>query len=667
MRAALSILAAVLLAAFAFHLREASADSWRRAPQGLDSEQPTWLVDDPDAAYHLRRVELGLRLGQVPQRDAFLSHPNGSAVPWPPLFDASLVWLAETFLGAQATDSERLESFLVHVPPVLGALACLAVALLVLALTRGSFGSRLAAAGMAGLIYAATPIAVWYGGVTRIDHHVASALLLALLLGVVARALRARSTVEVLVFGLASGALIAASLLVWLGSAVFVLVAFAALFMGSLVGEREPAQRVARIGALAFLVAAALMRAPAEASPWNQVTPGSLLALTTGVPQALLAGAAPFAVCLLPRPARGGAALRGALAVATGLVLVLLLPGFKEGAREGLDWASRHTLFMDVVEESRPLLGRDGVADWGHAIRRLGWPLLAFPLAWLALLRGFRRPERLLLLATGAVALALTLGQERFGNSLAVPLSATLGVALHALASQGRLRLSLGLAVILGVATLDAARGVLSVPEQQLAAVRDWRVELVDGLRWLRTEGTSPELWDDPEAVMQGGVLSAWGLGHLVEYHARQPTVATNFGSYVGESGFRASARALLAEDPKQFAAQLERLRVDFVVVTPRQAGDIKSLARVAGLEGRPWLSGESKLAARTALWRLALPAPGVAAEHYPGLERVFAAPSRESTRGGRPGPGELAGPVLSIYRVLDPDPGEREAVMRPR
>ena len=54
-----------------------------RSPAGPLEGGSQWLVDDPDAAYHLRRIEVAIAEGAVPLRDRYLNHPLGSPIPWP--------------------------------------------------------------------------------------------------------------------------------------------------------------------------------------------------------------------------------------------------------------------------------------------------------------------------------------------------------------------------------------------------------------------------------------------------------------------------------------------------------------------------------------------------------------------------------------------------------
>jgi hypothetical protein len=69
----------------------------------------------------------------------------------------------------------------------------------------------------------------------------------------------------------------------------------------------------------------------------------------------------------------------------------------------------------------------------------------------------------------------------------------------------------------------------------------------------------------------------------------------------------------------------------------------------------------------RTALWRLALTPPDVAADHWPGLRLVYRSVRRETLGGTRPRAGEPAGPVISIYRLTAPPGPEPGASLQSR
>lgn len=687
---------------------------------------PDHLVDDPDGAYHLRRVQVALAAGEVPDVDRFLNHPaGGSAVPWPPLFDGLLAYATRLAqgrpgqLGITPAYEAALEARAVRLPPLLGALTTVAVALAAGALLqrgrpglyvrRGFVLAPTVGSLLAATAYATLPIAAWYGDVGRVDHHVAIALLLALHHLAFARIFAcgafesdaSGSEVRGLdaTFGGITGGFVAGlALLVWLASAVFVVLAGVTFWLAAAGRLPERAEDARRAGALYFLTAALVTLPAALASPWNALQPNSVINLTTGVP--LVLGAAAVALWVpgllavvagergplasgVDRTA-GGRALGLAATPVVGLALTLALPGFLTGLREGLAWANRSNLFMDVVDESRPLVEVGAGSLVRGVATDLGQVGLALPLVALGLVlvvrrsmdrdRGRLRPEaRFHLLLNLVVFALLALGQRRFGNSLAVPLAIAAGVvpglALGRLEEgrtggwwrRGTVGLGLALGVLVLVAGLVQGRALARPHGPTLADTRAWRAELLAGLRWMRGGTPASGPWTLAESEQGYGVLSAWWLGHLIEYHARRPVVATNFGSFVGPEAFPASARALLERDPAAALARLDALGADYVVVTPRVVGDLASQARIAELpparrqalftrvDGRKTFSAAAR---ETLAWRLGVtPQDGVAPE-VPGLERVYASGRRESIFGGaKAGP---AGPVISIWRRVE-------------
>ena len=697
---------------------------WARAvgsfdTAGVDGLTPAWLIDDPDAAYHLRRVEVALATGSVPETDRFLSYPEGSAVPWPPFFDGVLALsnrLSTGRPGAMGINDAYeagVEARAAAAPPILGLFTTLAVALAAAlfvrrgrpnpdCLSRGFVVGPTVAAVLAALCYAASPIAVWYGAAGRIDHHVLIAFFLALHLGVMAqvfacglfesdRSLARERSLDATLGGFSAGMIAGFALLSWLASAIFVAIAGLTFWLAAAGGRTERVADARRAGMLYFATAGVVTFVPAWMSPWNLEQPWSLVNLTRGVPLCLFVASFALALpCWLPGQCVSSE-LRGVrervvgflVPPAVALLAFFLVPGFADGVREGLAWASRGNLFMDVVNESRPLAEVGG----GNLLRGLfvdlGWAGVALPLVILWLIvatisavdrtRGGLRPEaRLYLLLNLCVFALLAISQRRFGNSLSVPLAVGVGCVgglaigrvencqTKQLTSRVVALAGLLISAVLGYGAVSQARGLGSPDPVALEDTLDWRREVVRGLRWMRTETPSPGPWEIAGAAQDYCVLSSWSLGHMIEYHARRPVVATNFGSFVGEENFRASAQALLELDPERFVAQLDTLGAEYVVVTPRVAGELASQARIAELgpaeraalfpkaDGRKTYSA---IAAKTAAWRLALDEPGTPPS-YPGLERVYASARRESVFGGhKPGP---TGPVISIWKRVD-------------
>lgn len=676
--------------------------------------EETWYIDDPDAAYHLRRVEIAMATGAVPAFDRMIAHPEGSAVPWPRFFDWALALYAEArvgdigSLGPTAEAERRTEAVLARVPPWLGAFTCVLVALAAATFVRrvqphaGARGRGFVLApALAGLVaafvYATTPIAIWYADAGRIDHHVAIALLFAANLAVMAQVFKCgrfesdrtqceASALDATVGGLLGGAIAGFALLTWLASALFVALAGVSFWLAGTALRADRAANARRAGSLYFATAALITFVPAISSPWNETQAWSLVNLTLGVPVALILAAVALGLPAL-LPARLDDALHlcartRALALVVpplvGGLAYVFLPGFGEGVQEGLAWASRANLFMDVVDESRPLIELGGGSLWAGLRTDLGWAGLALPVValWIGAnvslsfdrTRGGARPEaRFHLLLCLVVFGYLAIEQRRFGNSLAVPLSCAVGMVAglacsrfengyaHTVTGRSAALFGCALAGAIVIGAVGQARALARTPEGPLAATRAWRKEIVDGLRWMRTNTEPSGPVRIAAARHEYGVLSAWGMGHLIEYYAQRPAIATNFGSFVSEDNFIDAAHALLARDPAQFHAELAALEARYVVVTPRLVGDIASQARMAGLKpaarqvlfervnGRKTFSAAAR---ETALWRLALDAPDAPAS-YPGLERVYASARRETVASN------LSGPMISIWRVV--------------
>ncbi|MFT5287365.1 MAG: asparagine N-glycosylation enzyme membrane subunit Stt3 [Planctomycetota bacterium] len=684
MRVVAGVLLALILGA-AFVLREATAPGYKASAEAQDL--PTWLVDDPDAAYHLRRVELALASGQVPGFDRYINHPEGSPIPWPPFSDGLFGVVASLFadgdplapddlaLGGYSEDS--VESVLVHLPPALGVLTCLAIFAAIWVLCeRGPLRAWFALFGAA--IYAVLPIAVWYGGITRLDHHVVVALLLALHLGLITWSLRAKNSLDALTGALGAGVIAGMAIASWLAAGIFVSIAGFAFFLRVCGSDEERARFGTRAAVLYFAAAAGVTLFPAASSAWNESQPGSLINLTSGVPRALFAAIVPFVVVAFARrrlgpslSARIGSALLAVLSVSG---VLWFLPGFVDGVNEGIQWASRGNLFMDVVAESRPL------DSLGLIASQLTYLALLFPWMILAIVPAARKDAaRVHLVLLGLAMAWMTLGQQRFGNTLAIPFACVLALGFHDLTVRfAATRLKKPLLAIMGVSTLlllPSFTSVFAPTEDEYRDLADWRSEIVRGLRWMRTETPSPGPWNAPKHRGDYGVLASWGLGHMIEYHARRPSITTNFGSFVGERNFTEAARALLETEPTELARRMRILDAKYVIVTPRHIGDLKSTMRIAGED--PSLlfersaSGAKRFSSRTlnsAIWKLAFHDAEVGSQHYPGLELVWASKRMETESGSRPQPGRPFGPVLSIYRLLEhPDRAAGTRIEAPR
>ena len=260
---------------------------------------------------------------------------------------------------------------------------------------------------------------------------------------------------------------------------------------------------------VAFHLVALLVVLPdALASPWP---PLDLINLSFVHVGALGVGlAASFAVWRLP-----GARHRLVpilILVAAGAA-ILLRPEFVVA----WSWVSAGDPFMAQIRESQPL--RDPVG-W------LGWGVLLLPLAWV-LCWGPDAEGRWPWISVVPVLAGMALVQERFAEGLAAPAAVVLGLGL-ARWSWARYPFVAGTLVLLSLASQQKTwvqvrarleAGAWWVDTEKMRYDRDVRA----ACNWIR---------EQPEP---GAVLAQWDDGHLVEWAAGRPTLATNFGGYLGE------------------------------------------------------------------------------------------------------------------------------------
>jgi len=673
--------ALVVVLLVALSLRERSAPAFVVPPTMSLPGGSTWQIDDFDGAYHMRRVSIALASGEVPALDRMINHPDGSPVPWPTFFDGLLTVVAEVFLEP-SDDGERelggyreadVEAVLVHVPPVLGMLAVLACALVVIAAASrdGRVWSGVAPwwALFGALVYATLPTSIMYGTVARIDHHVATGLFLALQLACAVRALVTKDPIEGALTAAGAGLFGALGVLTWLAHGVFLGLCGIAFAQRALSRDAVESKRGWQGGALMFAIATLVVAWPAATSPWNETQPGSLINLSLGVPRALGAAAVPFLVYGLVGRKSSSRLVRSAVGAVALIAVVFLLPGFVSQVREGLSWADRTNQFMAVIDESAPMTSMaKSVFGVPGILGHLGYTWYALPVAVLVLVVR-PRPERVLLVLTTVLLFWAAVKQRRFADALAVPMAASLAVgALDLARLAGRLApaATTVVHVVLAAASLlplwwTAAIAQRFNAEEMLGNATRWNFVL-SGLRWMRDNTPSSGPWNDPLAEPSYGVLASWSDGHLIEYHARRPTVATNFGSFVGVENFQAAPRALLESDPDEFVRKLEELDVRYVVVRPPVLSWFIDEARVAGWtrEERQTLWNPDRSYSQRALqspyFQLALhnQQVGDLARRFPALELVWRSPLRIEI-GGKVAENDvvLAGPSLSIWRVL--------------
>lgn len=577
-------------------------------PEVLDGDRVYFF--GADAYYHMRRVFYSLsHFPAVLEFDPYLNFPHGAKPIWSPFFDTLV---ASSLLPFHAFGDElTVERAAVWLPPLMGS----ATVLVLYSMAKRHFGSAVAIAS--SLLLCLLSAHFWYSQVGFVDHHVAVSLLATLLLASVLSLFRrfSQATGESPLGangGLLVGVLMAASLLTWPGSLLYVALVEVALLVFSMSrGSRGEALRFAQQLVLIQGVALLLLLPfglRAWWPQWSEFTPTVISRFQPWMFGALTLHSA-GCVALWRRPGVGverrwrvvQSAVLGAMVLGGSL---LLFPGLLVGVSDAWRWMARDEVFQGLVMESLPLFREEVGFGVAKAELRLSRFLYIFPVALAALLwearRSPQRPVLLTLVLWCLVLAGVTVAQRRFFNTFSVAYALVMGwsarqlyCALPTRFRQSRARrISLGALVLAFFAFVMAP--VFRAYEQPLAnqlavmrgeprALGDWnrtRRMLVDAAEWLRVNTPPTAGFFDADETPEYGVLGAWTNGHVLRYEARRPTVVGNFGDDLGGDNFRLSFSYFESQEERA-AAILEKLRVRYVLLRtpPRRTLEVLSRA----------------------------------------------------------------------------------------
>lgn len=525
-----------------------------------------------DGAYHARRALYSfVHFPAVLAFDSYIAFPDGAAVPMPPLYDWLLGGLARAF-GDSLETFERVAAW---VSPVLGSLTVLPV----FAIARGvaGVGTGLGAA----CLYALLPGAGLLATLGNPDHHAAVGLLAALwLASSVAETRRERSHA---VHALAHGAVVAAMLLVWSGSLLYLALGEGTRFAVAAVASGRPARlfaQAASAAVAALLVGPWLAATGAAKGPFASTTLSWLHVAGLAALAALCLAAGALARAR-PEPRPLLRALRAAL-LATAFALPLLAP---PPVREGLagggafvakadTWAARNPEQRPLFDATSSRLKRTPLERFGHFV----WLVPLVPVLVAFRLRADRREPGLVLFAWSTVLAVLALQQVRFASDFAAPGAVVFAWTLGGVRDRLSRRLPGGAATALALAAGAAmlAPGVTAVhlprieaalrPVRPDSAPLSPRASVREFGRIIREVTPETRGFLDPRARPEWGLLTPPTLGHAMVYFARRPVPANNFGPYLDAEKYEAVEAFYAAGDEAAGVAITERLRARFVL-----------------------------------------------------------------------------------------------------
>jgi asparagine N-glycosylation enzyme membrane subunit Stt3 len=552
------------------------------------SQAGEWYSVDSDGLYHLRRIERHRAEPGLPAAsDPYLNYPKGAVVPWPPYY--TMVASALTSHSGTRLDLEHAASEL----PLSFALLTTLLAACCGALFAGPRGALLA-----GLLHALSYGSVHYSTPGVADHHawvsmLATALLVLFALAVQQQIfLRPRLASFV---GALAGTIAGVLLGSWVGAVLYILPLQLALGWWLCVKRDDRWLGLATFGLFFHLLAVATLGPAVLSSPWRFEHPWMVVNLSYFHLAWLAVGALVFVPPLF-MPFHKARARYPMLVIAVGAVLgaitMLLEVGPGPGIREGFAWASRADAFMSGIAESAPLWGVDHHNSGGF-MRWIGLGVLLLPFALWSAWQSIRRGNHALVpFFIAAPLLAVqAFAQRRFADPLAAPLAIL--IAWWLVHMWGRLRLpqrnvafGLAIAALLGVG-LQMPTAIYAFQRAGVSRIDDQKSAERSLFEWLgaredlplgeaaRPGGVDPNL----NPIAPGGenaldtkqaVMAAWDFGHVIEWAAQRPTIATNFGTYIGVDSFRDPAVFFMSEDARTAEDVLIARDVRYVVSTAR-------------------------------------------------------------------------------------------------
>lgn len=522
---------------------------------GVGETEERVFFHDGDTVRRLLRLEELATATSYPNRSAYEGYPDGPTSHWTRPMD----WVIQALDVVVPKISPRArsnESGAAWAGPVLGALAALACALLLLP-WLGAWPGTIAT----GLLLSAKPL-VETSRFGNGDHQTLQHLALTIgLLGFLRLVFGAGGRALAVVTGLAMG------LSVWVTIESLAPLFLCGVGLVAVAATARPDEQRAALAphlwwstvCLGVCLLGNLVENPGRFGTlqWDRI---SLLAIVACACLVLFC----TVVADLPLRTPLARALAGALGLAGLLAVVCFAPGVRAvlGREfERMQAAQRWGAFC--INEYQPLLQNAYTGDelhWSGLWGTYGWIVLAAPIVLVLVLQRrdlpFGRRAALAVLAAGTFALSLF--EVKFAPlfALVLPLLLVFGGIDLVLsrARSGELRF-VGHALGVLALALSATSGVLGAepPNSSQMLVRAARAELVREVNRLRTGADDSFL----------SVLGPWQHGAHVMYYCRRPVVASAF--HRNMAGIEDSFRVML-RPPKEALPILQRRKVRWVI-----------------------------------------------------------------------------------------------------
>lgn len=485
------------------------------------------IVRDPDAVYHLRRAELiEHNFPQFPIFDAYINHPEGAYIIWPPLYDLFLAtssWILNLLPGIFSPLIG-----LVFLPPLIMSLTCLVIYRIGIRL----FPHRRWLAFAAALVPAFLPATLLYSYIGQLDHHVVEFLLIALFVNKFSASLELfpeeTNSKKILRIGWLPGLFLGLGLLVQHGLLILEAVIFLTLILW-----------YPRRGAVVWALGGAI-----NATAFLVTLPFGFLAHLGGVPLAhthfglfqplalLEASLLCATLWIILKSGKGVSSAVSWMKIAAGSVLTLVLGIFLfNDVLTGASYIFRGWSTWQVqIGESQSIWGLPLKNVISQLSMQMSYMVIFLPLGWFIILRRWRNspsPYIVLLSATLIFTIMGTL-QLRYLPYLALFLGLILVILVERAMQPKRRSIVSTVMPLLIIASYYPCLKAVGAKDITF----DVFEELHPVLLWLKENTPPASNHLDPRTSGNYGVLAEWSLGHYIQYYGQRPVLADNFGEH---------------------------------------------------------------------------------------------------------------------------------------